>query len=74
MLDHNVQVEDRMLSARELEVLKLIADGHETHGIASLLKIEECTVRFHVKGILEALNVRTRAAAVYQAVKRGWIS
>ena len=74
MLDHNLQVDDCMLSERELEVLKLIATGKDTRRIVSLLKIEECTVRFHVKSILDRLNVSTRAAAVYYAVKRGWIT
>lgn len=74
MLDHILQVDDCLLSERELEILKLVADGNGTRGIASLLNIEECTVRFHVRSILDVLNVSTRAAAVYQAVTRGWIT
>lgn len=62
------------LSDRECEVLELIAHGHTTGEIASLFGIEECTVRFHIKNILNVLNVNNRAQAVYYAVKRGWIA
>ena len=67
-------IQKEPLTVRELEVLKLISQGCETCEIASILKIEECTVRFHVKNILDTLDVNTRAAAVYHAVKRGWLT
>jgi len=65
---------EQILSARELEVLALIAHGHNARQIAFVLKIEECTVHFHAKNILAKLGVENRAAAVYRAVKKGWIT
>lgn len=61
------------LSVREGEVLDLIARGHKDLEIARVLEIEECTVRFHVRNLFEKLGVKNRAAAVYHAVKNGWI-
>ena len=63
-----------LLSNREREVLDLIAHGHKDREIALALDIEECTVRFHVKNLLTKLVAKTRAAAVYRAVKNGWIN
>jgi adenine-specific DNA-methyltransferase len=40
---------EQPLSARECEMLELIAHGHKDREIALALDIEECTVRFHVK-------------------------
>ena len=62
------------LSDREREILKFIARGHKDHEIARVLGIEACTVRFHVRNLLEKLGVKNRAAAVYRAVKNGWIN
>ncbi len=65
---------EQTLSARELEVLELIAYGHKDREVARVLEIEECTVRFHVKNLFAKLKVKNRAAAVYRAVKIGWIN
>ena len=62
------------LSAREFEVLELTAHGRNAREIAFVLGIEECTVRFHIKNILSKLKVRNCAAAVYLALKNGWIA
>jgi DNA-binding NarL/FixJ family response regulator len=69
-----IQLKEETLSARELEVLELIAQGHKDRKVAFVLEIEECTVRFHVRNILGKLEVKSRAAAVYYAFKKGWIS
>jgi len=55
-----------LLTARELEVLHLIAEGHANKGIARELDISVGTVKSHVKAILHKLDAgsRTRAAAV----------
>ena len=57
------------LSARELEVLALVADGARNRQIAAALTISEFTVKRHVQNILEKLGVASRrsAAAYYVA-------
>jgi DNA-binding NarL/FixJ family response regulator len=59
------------LSPRELEVLKLIADGKTNKEIASLLFISEGTVKTHVMSINEKLDVTGRTESVVTAIKRG---
>ena len=57
------------LSARELEVVKLIAIGHSNKDIASELYIAQSTVKTHLKNIFSKLNVHTRVQAMVQAKK-----
>jgi DNA-binding CsgD family transcriptional regulator len=52
------------LTAREREVLKLVAEGYSTSEIARALWITEDTVRTHIKRMLVRLGARTRAHAV----------
>jgi two-component system, NarL family, nitrate/nitrite response regulator NarL len=61
------------LTAREREVLTLIADGLSAPEIARHLKIGTATVKTHQHHIYERLGVRERAAAVAQAMRRGLI-
>jgi DNA-binding NarL/FixJ family response regulator len=51
------------LSARQLEVLRLLADGHSYDEISSRLMITVNTVKFHVRSIYLQLGVRNRMAA-----------
>jgi len=67
------QSKKEFLSARELEVLKLLARGCKNREIASELSIEETTVRFHISRIISKLGVKNRAEAVYCACKNGWL-
>jgi DNA-binding NarL/FixJ family response regulator len=66
---------DRMfkpsLTARELEVMRLIAAGRRNKEIAGELNISEETVQGHVKNILSKLDVHDRTEAVAVAVRRG---
>ncbi len=55
------------LTDRELEVLRLIAEGLSYREIADRLVVSVNTVRFHVKGIYGKLGVENRAAAIAQA-------
>ena len=55
------------LTDRELEVLRLIADGLKYEEIAKRLYISLNTVRFFVKGIYGKLNVNNRSKAIAQA-------
>jgi two-component system NarL family response regulator len=68
---------DRMsraqLSARELEVLRLLAGGKRNREIASTLDITEGTVKLHVSSILGKLGVVDRTEAVTVALQRGII-
>jgi DNA-binding NarL/FixJ family response regulator len=61
------------LSAREIEVLKLIAAGNSNKQIADLLCIAEATVKSRVTNILSKLSASDRAHAVTIGLKRGII-
>jgi DNA-binding NarL/FixJ family response regulator len=61
------------LTAREVEVLKLIAMGQANKQIARRLDISEKTVRNHVSNMYEKLNIYDRAQAVLYAVRKGLI-
>ena len=59
------------LSARELEVLKLIVNGRSNREIGEALGISEATVKWHVNIILSRLNVSDRTQATVAALQRG---
>jgi two-component system NarL family response regulator len=59
------------LTARELEVLRLMADARSNREIANALTITEGTVKAHVNNILNKMNVSGRTEAVTLAIKRG---
>jgi len=67
------RVPDSDLSAREQEVLQLMAGGNSNKQIASLLGIAEPTVKSHVSTILQRLDVNDRTQAVVTALQRGLI-
>ncbi len=60
-----------VLSAREKEVLRLVADGLPTKQISASLSITERTVKFHVNSIFRKLGADNRAQAVALAAQRG---
>jgi two-component system, NarL family, response regulator len=62
------------LSERELEVLRLMAQGMGNQEIATALSISESTIKSHVNRILSKLGVSDRTQAVIVAVKRGLVS
>ena len=62
------------LTARELEVLRLMADQKSNAQIAELLFVSENTVKTHVSNILAKLGCNDRAAAVLTAWKRHLIT
>ncbi|HZT76616.1 MAG TPA: LuxR C-terminal-related transcriptional regulator [Vicinamibacterales bacterium] len=59
------------LTSREVEVLRLVADGLNNQVIARRLFVSEHTIHRHVANILNKLSVSSRAAAVAQAARRG---
>jgi DNA-binding NarL/FixJ family response regulator len=61
------------LSAREVEVLRLMAQGHGNEEIARLLTISVATVKNHVSSILAKLGVDNRIQAAVHAVRRGLV-
>jgi DNA-binding NarL/FixJ family response regulator len=61
------------LSARELEVLKLIAQGNANKEIAARIGVAEDTVKKHVASIMEKLAANDRTHAVTIGLKRGII-
>lgn len=62
------------LSARELEVLQLLGDGHSTIDIASSMFVSVNTVRNHVQSIMHKLGVHSRLEAVAHGVRAGLIT
>ena len=61
------------LTAREIDVLKLVADGLRNKEIAARLGISEETVQGHMKNILSKLGVNDRTKAAIVAAQRGII-
>jgi len=59
------------LSARELEVLRLLPHGYTNHQIAEELAITDTTVKNHLTTIYSKLGIRTRAGAVAWAFQNG---
>lgn len=59
------------LTARELEVLRLIHDGYRNKQIADQLSIAETTVNFHIKNLVVKLGANDRTHAVAIALRRG---
>jgi DNA-binding CsgD family transcriptional regulator/tetratricopeptide (TPR) repeat protein len=70
--DHpGVSMQDHGLSPREVEVLRLMADGHSNQQIADELFLSLRTVTTHVTGILGKLDLPSRTAAVAFAIRNG---
>jgi DNA-binding NarL/FixJ family response regulator len=61
------------LSAREMEILRLMADGMTNQEIARQIYLSVHTVKNHVHRILDALAVQNRWAAVRHAFAKGWL-
>jgi DNA-binding NarL/FixJ family response regulator len=57
------------LTARELEVLRFVAEGRKNRDISVVLGISENTVKNHVRNILEKLHVRSRTEAATLAMR-----
>lgn len=65
---------DEDLTARELEVLRLIRDGYRNKQIADQLSIAETTVNFHIKNLVGKLGANDRTHAVTIAIRRGLLT
>ena len=61
------------LTPREIEVLRLVANGHSNKIVAQRLSISEDTIKNHVSNILSKLSANDRTHAVTIAMKRGFL-
>jgi DNA-binding NarL/FixJ family response regulator len=69
----SVSRDDSPLSARETEILRLIADGKSNSDIAEDLYLSMGTIKGHVRDILDKLSASDRTQAAVKALKRGLI-
>ncbi|MDA1127748.1 MAG: response regulator transcription factor [Chloroflexi bacterium] len=60
-----------LLTPREHDVLRLLAEGLPNKGVASRLAVSEHTVKFHVNSIMGKLNAQSRTEAVTLATRLG---
>ena len=66
-------VADQRLTAREIEILGLIAEGLGNKAIAARLRISDHTVKFHIASIFTKLSAGSRTEAVTIGVRQGLI-
>jgi two-component system, NarL family, nitrate/nitrite response regulator NarL len=66
------RADDRpVLTPRELDIIRLAADGHSNAEIGLRLHVSTATVKTHLQHVFEKLEVSDRSAAVAQALRRG---
>jgi DNA-binding NarL/FixJ family response regulator len=73
---NEMQAREKLLAEftpRELDVLRLLADGHDTQALARLLGIAPHTVEWHVTHVIEKLRVHSKLQAVIAAARLGLI-
>lgn len=70
---HGEATPEDPLTPRELEVIKLIAEGHTSEEIAGMLVISKKTVEHHRANILEKLQMRNRVELTRYAIRRGLV-
>jgi DNA-binding NarL/FixJ family response regulator len=63
----------RLVTDRQLEILRNVARGHTNREIGETLGISERTVRNHMRAILKRLSSSDRTHAVVVAIGNGWI-
>jgi DNA-binding NarL/FixJ family response regulator len=61
------------LTSRELELLRLVAEGLSNKAIGQQLDVSENTVKYHMRNILQKLNAQNRTEAATFALQAGWL-
>jgi DNA-binding NarL/FixJ family response regulator len=74
MLESTQEGADGVLSARELEILLLVARGLSNQHIASSLHLAEATVKRHLANVYQKMGVHSRGEACREALTREWIT
>lgn len=69
-----ISIENSLLTRREAEVLRLMAEGKSNKMIGEHLFISEKTVKNHVSSILQKMEVDDRTQAVINSIKFGWVT
>ena len=64
---------EHQLTERELEVLRLLADGHSYKTAAVAISLSQDTIRFHIRNIYQRLHVHSKAEAVLKAFRSGML-
>jgi DNA-binding NarL/FixJ family response regulator len=67
------RVQEESLTEREVQILKLLAEGKSNRAIGQALFITESTVKSHLKSLFVKLDVTSRAEAIALAAKRGLV-
>ncbi len=68
------KVAEKKLTARQVEVLQLLAEGKSMKQVGSVLSLTARTVAFHKYRIMEVLNVRSNAELIQYAVRNNLVS
>jgi len=66
--------EDNQLTKREIQLLRWMVEGYSNKAIAQQLFISENTVKYHIRNILQKLDVQNRTEAVSYALREGLIN
>jgi DNA-binding NarL/FixJ family response regulator len=66
--------ESSPLTSREVEILRLVAEGYSNRRLAELLSVSEPTVKFHLTNVYRKLGVRNRTEASRWAQRHGALS
>ena len=69
--DHDISADEAKLSERELDILRLVAEGCDNDEIAERLFLSPRTVKNHVSSILAKLDMHNRVQAAVYAVRKG---
>ncbi|HEX6026560.1 MAG TPA: response regulator transcription factor [Solirubrobacter sp.] len=72
-LDGRAELPEDLLTPRERDVVKLIAEGHTSEEIANILVISRKTVDRHRANVLEKLGMRNRVELTRYAIRRGLV-
>ncbi len=73
-LDRSPKAPADKLTARQREVLQLLAEGRVMKEVADMLKVTPRTVAFHKYSMMQQLGLKTTAELVQYAVKHGLVS